>query len=81
MRGIPALPKETIEQILQYYGESCVYCGGQATGFDHLHPVVRGGLTDFYNLAPACGSCNSRKWSHPIWVMVAEGGDDSRVAA
>ena len=74
-RNIPALPKALTETLLNYYGSICVYCGEEASGFDHLHPVSRGGINDLHNLVPSCKSCNSKKWVHPIWVMLEEGGD------
>ena len=67
----PALKKPETDALLDYYGSNCVYCGCEATGFDHLVPVSKGGQHSLENLAPACGSCNSRKSNHPIWVMVA----------
>jgi 5-methylcytosine-specific restriction endonuclease McrA len=73
----PPLKKPEIDVLLEYYGPNCVYCGSEATGFDHLNPVSKGGQHSLENLAPACGSCNSRKSNHPIWVMVAKGGDVS----
>lgn len=40
----------------------CAYgCGRPATTLDHIWPVARGGESRPGNLAPACGSCNSRK--------------------
>ncbi|WP_157102471.1 HNH endonuclease [Sphingobium sp. TCM1] len=44
----------------------CVYCGDQATDWDHLRPIVinkrpSGYLTDYRNLVPACGPCNQSK--------------------
>ena len=69
-RRTPPLPKADIDSLLEYYGKKCVYCGREATGFDHLYPVSKGGEHTIGNLAPACGSCNSRKSNHPIWVMV-----------
>ncbi len=71
MRKAPALSKETIEQLLDYYGPNCVYCGGEASGFDHLQPVSKDGENIAENLAPCCQSCNSTKHNLPIWTMVA----------
>jgi 5-methylcytosine-specific restriction endonuclease McrA len=70
----PPLKKWESDLLLLYYGNSCVYCLGQATGFDHLYPISKGGEHHITNLAPACGPCNSRKSNHPIWVMVGKEG-------
>jgi 5-methylcytosine-specific restriction endonuclease McrA len=72
------LSKDEAQSIFSYYGTQCVYCGALATGFDHLHPVSKGGRNIAENLAPACFPCNARKHNRPIWVMLAqvlEGGD------
>jgi hypothetical protein len=44
----------------------CVYCGGNATDWDHLRPLVRykrptGYWHEYRNLVPACGTCNQSK--------------------
>lgn len=70
-RKTPALTQEELTAVYDYYGADCVYCGGPTTGgVDHLHPVKRGGTNDFYNLAPCCRKCNSKKQVQPIWVML-----------
>lgn len=49
----------------------CWYCAVQATTVDHLVPRIRGGGDDFYNLLPACRSCNSTKGTRPFGVFRA----------
>ncbi len=44
----------------------CVYCGREATTWDHLFPTVRAGEYSGYghtvaNLVPSCSACNSSK--------------------
>ena len=44
----------------------CAYCGGGASDWDHLRPLVRakrptGYISDYRNLVPACGRCNQSK--------------------
>lgn len=56
--------------VVDYYGPSCVYCGAPMSGFDHLHPLSRGGEHVLLNLAPSCFSCNSGKRDRPIWYMI-----------
>ncbi|MGH9490352.1 MAG: HNH endonuclease [Terriglobales bacterium] len=44
----------------------CSYCGGVATEWDHLRPLVSAGMPTGYpssirNLVPSCGKCNQSK--------------------
>lgn len=39
----------------------CVYCGGLATGFDHIVPKSRGGKDTEDNLVHCCKRCNETK--------------------
>jgi 5-methylcytosine-specific restriction endonuclease McrA len=72
------IPKQVTAEVVEYYGPACVYCGGDASGFDHLTPVAKGGETLFENLAPCCWSCNRKKGDRPIWTMLSlEGGEKS----
>ncbi len=77
-RGLQSITANGAAAVTDYYGQRCVYCGRDATGFDHLHPVIKGGTEGLLNLAPCCKSCNSRKRDRPIWSMLnALGGDMS----
>jgi hypothetical protein len=45
---------------------ACAYCGGVASDWDHLRPLVKdkrptGYISDFKNLVPSCGRCNQSK--------------------
>ena len=42
-------------------GRSCVYCGEEATTFDHVIPRAHGGLDHHLNLVPVCHTCNTAK--------------------
>lgn len=49
----------------------CAYCGGPATEWDHLNPIVRGKrptgfISEIHNLVPARRKCNLSK-SGKIW--------------
>lgn len=54
-----------------YYGGRCYLCGDEATTWDHVKPMTRGGHPTLpSNLRPACHACNSRKggtWVAPGW--------------
>ena len=69
-RKMEVIPQKTLESVYDYYGRVCVYCDVPSTGVDHLIPVSKGGTNDFYNLAPCCLNCNSKKYTRPIWVML-----------
>lgn len=53
-------PIET-EHALILLADPCAYCGEPATAIDHITPITKGGTSEWENLAPACGSCNSSK--------------------
>lgn len=53
----------------------CWICGNpDADTLDHVLPVSRGGGNQWWNLRPACRSCNSAKGDrlytcgHPLWA-------------
>ncbi len=69
-REAPALTKKELKELVDYYGDKCVYCGDPMTGVDHLQPLSKGGEHTLENLAPCCGECNSLKQAQPIWVML-----------
>lgn len=70
---IPVFPPTEAESVeaLQILGMSeddvrCAYCGGLATEWDHLRPLVKGRrptgyISEIANLVPACGKCNQSK--------------------
>jgi len=60
---------------------SCAYCGGNASDWDHLRPLVKakrptGFISEIKNLVPACGNCNQSKggadWQ--VWIVGAARG-------
>lgn len=68
---IPVVPPthDQIDQALGILGmveAVCAYCGGVATEWDHLRPLVvnkqpTGYISEIHNLVPACGKCNQSK--------------------
>jgi hypothetical protein len=70
---IPVVPPnaEDIQQALEVLGMTpetfqCAYCGGVASEWDHLRPLVKdkkptGYISEIHNLVPSCGKCNQSK--------------------
>lgn len=53
---------EEIEQLKEYFGNACCYCGStHRLAIDHFLPVSKGGNSTTGNLVLACNSCNSSK--------------------
>lgn len=59
---------KTALEILEMTPESfqCAYCGGVASEWDHLRPLVKdkrptGYISEIHNLVPSCGKCNQSK--------------------
>lgn len=48
-----------------YWSGRCWMCGREASEWDHLKPLARGGLHALANSRPACRNCNARK--SDIW--------------
>lgn len=77
VNGIVPIIKPTeaqIDEALEILGMShhvvCVYCGGDASEWDHLRPLVQGQrptgyVHEIHNLVPACGKCNQSKGNKP----------------
>ena len=70
---IPVVPPTAEEvkkalEILSMTPQSfqCAYCGGVASEWDHLRPLVKdkkptGFISEIHNLVPSCGKCNQSK--------------------
>lgn len=51
--------------------DPCVYCGAMVKQtVDHIHPKSKGGPNLWYNYAPTCTKCNSRKGSLSVLEML-----------
>lgn len=49
----------------------CVYCGDEATSYDHVEPLASGGSHCVANLRRACTTCNIRKKDADFETFVA----------
>ncbi|MGR8940715.1 MAG: HNH endonuclease [Gammaproteobacteria bacterium] len=54
----------------------CAYCGGVASEWDHLRPLVKdkkptGFISEIHNLVPCCGKCNQSKGNKDwkVWML------------
>jgi 5-methylcytosine-specific restriction endonuclease McrA len=65
---VGVITPELLDAKLAYWGWRCWMCGGSPTDWDHVKPLMKGGLHCLANLRPACGDCNKRKrdrWPFP----------------
>jgi 5-methylcytosine-specific restriction endonuclease McrA len=53
-------------EVMLVLRDPCAYCGGAATGVDHIVPVAHGGEHGGDNLAACCGECNRQKNTTPL---------------
>lgn len=62
----PVCPADR-ELLIEVFDGMCAYCQrNPATTMDHIVPVAKGGQSVRGNLLPACGSCNSRKYTKDL---------------
>lgn len=74
----PTQQSEALKVLGMEDGIVCAYCGGVASDWDHLRPLVRnkrptGYISDYKNLVPACGRCNQSKGAQD-WRSWISGG-------
>ena len=74
---------EAVKQALNILGMTpetfqCAYCGGVASEWDHLRPLVKdkkptGYISEIHNLVPSCGKCNQSKGNKEwkAWMISA----------
>lgn len=61
-RTLGTLTVQQWRDICELFDNSCAYCGSKHNlTMDHVVPAAGGGLTEYYNIIPACKSCNSSK--------------------
>ena len=53
-------------KLLEIRNQKCVYCGSQATGYDHIIALARGGTDTDENMVPCCIDCNKIKNDKPL---------------
>lgn len=81
------ITKEQYQEILEYFGYKCVYCGcdldNSNTTLDHILPLSVYYITDIWNIVPCCNSCNSSKNNKELldWLDIKESMDLDRYEA
>ena len=60
-RGVRRMSELAKELVLELFEGKCAYCDNDATTWDHVIPVSKGGQTVKGNMLPACCRCNSSK--------------------
>jgi HNH endonuclease len=72
---------DEVKQALEILGMTadtfqCAYCGGVASEWDHLRPLVKhkkptGYISEIHNLVPSCGKCNQSKGNKEwkVWML------------
>lgn len=65
---ISTLSPEEWQETLDYFNNSCAYCGTTDADLhrDHVIPLSKGGFYVQSNLVPACKFCNSSKHAHDM---------------
>lgn len=72
-RKVGTLTKKQETELMEIFDGKCVYCQvAVASTFDHVVPVTKGGKTDFFNMVPACVSCNSSKYNRHVDVWLRQ---------
>ncbi|MGW1268155.1 HNH endonuclease [Streptomyces sp. NPDC002491] len=56
---------------------SCAYCDASftetvAAEVDHIRPIAKGGVHEWFNLAPACSACNRAKSDRDVSDWLSE---------
>lgn len=69
-RGIDPVPVAARQDIIEQFDGCCAYCPAPATTFDHVVAFKNGGLTEPYNIVPACARCNSSKRTQNVWLWI-----------
>jgi 5-methylcytosine-specific restriction endonuclease McrA len=57
----PVIVSFTHEDVIEQYGDACLYCGGPFEELDHHICVAAGGPHTLANVRPSCTACNNHK--------------------
>lgn len=73
---VQEITAEEWSRVMSLHNNTCIYCGGIATGKDHVVPVTSGGRDVIHNVVPACIDCNRKKSAIPVEVWVTRKFDN-----
>lgn len=71
---IAEITSEQLKAKWAYWSGRCWMCGSNASQWDHVKPVSKGGSHCLANLRPACKPCNQRKGAKWPFVSGAASG-------
>jgi hypothetical protein len=57
----PVIEEFTLEELVEWYGPNCFYCGGMFEQLDHVVAIIEGGPHVLSNVRPSCRACNMRR--------------------
>lgn len=66
-KSVEDVPLEGQEYLMKRFDSECAYCTNDATTWDHIIPISKGGTTIPGNIVPCCKSCNSSKKDRDFW--------------
>lgn len=73
-RGVEAIPLHAQDSLTELFDGKCAYCPSDASTWDHVIAVAKGGKTVPGNTLPACKPCNSSKRDHDLDEWLAATG-------
>lgn len=78
-KGLIGEPTATeLKEMKKYFNNKCIYCSEQITPenytLDHIIPRTKGGTNNINNIAIACFSCNTKKYTTDLKDYMLKGG-------
>lgn len=73
-RGVTPVPAEGARTLTDIFDGLCAYCDNDATTWDHVVPISKGGRTEPGNILPCCSSCNSSKGNRDLFPWLFKTG-------
>ena len=77
-RNLYPIPIEIQQFLLWKFDGKCAYCQSNATTWDHIVPVAKGGNSTPGNIVPCCVHCNSSKKDMDLFEWSEKKGIDGK---
>ncbi len=71
-RNLFPIPVFIQEELLEEFDGRCAYCYNEASTWDHIIPVSKGGNSTPGNIVPCCLACNSSKNNKDLYEWIEE---------